>query len=156
MVIMCGWWCGTIYSGRIDNPSNWNLIRILHFGHNNKVVVESIARPHKGSRDSTMAHLASLCGTGQQMVMVIKVIQKDTLVFFNDKVERPINITTLDEACVPPTQIKPVLCGAHYYSWRNNHDIANCVLIFGRFSDTSISPFLSCPSFLRFLVFFFC
>ncbi len=38
--------------------------------------------------------------TNKQMVMVTKVIEKDTLVLFNDKVERPIKITTLDKACV--------------------------------------------------------
>jgi hypothetical protein len=45
-----------------------------------------------------MAHLASLCCTGQQIV-----IQEDTMVLFRDKVERPTKITTLDEAYVPST-----------------------------------------------------
>ncbi len=84
----------------------------MHLGHNNEVVVESIARPHKGSRGSPLAHLVNLCGTSQQMVMVIKVIQEDTMVLFSNKVERPIKITTLNEACVPPTVDKT------YILWR--------------------------------------
>jgi hypothetical protein len=46
------------------------------------------------------------------MVMVIKVIQEDTMVLFSNKVERPIKITTLNEACVPPTVDKT------YILWR--------------------------------------
>jgi hypothetical protein len=64
MVIMCG------YGGMErfivgEHTTLWIgvVIWILHLGHNNKVVVESIARPHKGSWGSTMAHSASLCGT---------------------------------------------------------------------------------------------
>jgi hypothetical protein len=53
--------------------------------------------PHKRSWSSTMVNLASLCGIRQQMVMVIKVIWKDTMVFLSDKVKSPI------KACVPST-----------------------------------------------------
>jgi hypothetical protein len=52
-----------------------------------------------------MAHLASLCGISQQIVMVTKVIQEDTMVLFTNKVKRPTKITTLDETLaldVPP------------------------------------------------------
>jgi hypothetical protein len=56
------------------------------------------------------------------------------MVFFSEKVKRPIKIPTLDETRVPLAQTKPIFCGAHYYWWRNNHDIVDYVFIFGRFS----------------------
>jgi hypothetical protein len=107
MIIMCG--CGGLGPFLVgEQTSFWIgvIIWILHLGHNNEVVVEGIVGPHKGLQSSVMAHLASLCGTSQQMVMVTKVIREDTMVFFRDKVEKPTKITTLDEACVPPSPNK--------------------------------------------------
>ncbi len=102
VVLICG--CGGMKPFLVGEQNALQIgiaIWILHPRHNNEVVAERIARPHKGSWGLAMAHLPSLCGIGQQMVMVIKVIWEDTMVFFNDKVERPTKITTLDEACVP-------------------------------------------------------
>jgi hypothetical protein len=102
MVIICG--CGGLGSFLVGEQTTFWIgvtIWILHPRHNNKVVVEGIVGPQKGSQASTLALLASLCGTNQQMVMVIKVIQEDTMVFFSNKVENPTKIATLDEACIP-------------------------------------------------------
>lgn len=107
MVIMCA--CGGLGPFLVGEQTTLHIgitIWILHHRHNNEVVAKGITRPHKGSRGSAMAHLASLCGTNQQMVMVTKVIQKDTMVLFRDKVKKPNKITTLDEACVPPAPYK--------------------------------------------------
>jgi hypothetical protein len=107
MVITCG--CGGLGPFLVgEQIALWIgiTIWILHLGHNNKVVVEGIIRPHKGLQAFAMTHFASLCGIGQQMVMVTKVIREDTMVLFNNKVKRPIKITTLDEVCVPPTPNK--------------------------------------------------
>jgi hypothetical protein len=91
MVIMCGYGgLGPFLVGEQITLRIGIVIWILHPRHNNEVVVEGIVRPHKGSRGFATTHLASLCGTSQQMVMVAKVIQEDTMVLFNDKVERPL------------------------------------------------------------------
>lgn len=126
VVLICG--CGgmePILVGEQNDLRIGTTIWILHPGHNNEVLPDSIARPHNGSRGSAVAHLVSLCCTGQQMVMVTKVIREDIMVLFDDKVEMPVKITTLDVS--HQQQIRLIFCVAHCYWWKNGHDIGNGV-----------------------------
>jgi hypothetical protein len=101
VVLICG--CGDMEPFLVgEHNALWIRIVIwtLHLGHNNEMVARSIAGHHQGSRGFTLTHVTSICGIGQQMVMVTKVIWEDTM--FSNKVKRLAKITTLDEACVPP------------------------------------------------------
>ncbi len=124
VVLICG--CGVVEPILVGEQNNLQIGTILwklHLGYNNEVVVDGIARPHKGSRGFALAHLASLCCIGQQMVMVTKVIREDIMVLFDDKVERPAKITTLDVS--HQQQIRLIFCGTQCYWWENSHDIGN-------------------------------
>jgi hypothetical protein len=68
VVLICG--CGGMEPFLVGEQNALRIgitIWILHFGHNNEVMADGIARPHKGSQASALAHLASLSWTGQQM-----------------------------------------------------------------------------------------
>jgi hypothetical protein len=79
---------------KVDTKCN-----IFHLKFKGKVVGEGIVGVTHASKGFSRNFLAQLCGLGRQMVMVTKVY-KPNVKLMVEKLERNLNVRTLDEACV--------------------------------------------------------